>query len=238
VRTLATTFPSPRNRHLWDGGDDDLDTWVVDTNRFYGAWNARLRTWRLIRALRSRGKEVWTYSYFMATRRLPQLLIDGRPANSRLRFLWNAYEGNAGWLTWQVARWVPGHSNDWGRTAPRNPYANTISYVSPDGNVANGDTSLFYPPVSSRHGLTDATAEPVSSLRLESLRDGVEDADLVTLYRARHGARAARRQLSRIFGSVRPGYRSGWTWPVLREERLASRMEVVRRRLIAALERG
>lgn len=238
VRTLVTTFPKPRIRHLWDGGDDDLDTWVVATNRYYGAWNAPRRTWRLLRELRSRGKEVWSYTYFMPSGRLPQLLIDGHPADPRLLFLWNASEGNAGWLSWQIARWVPGRASDWGRTVPRNPYENTVSYVSREGNVANGDTSLFYPPVAPQYGLSDPTAEPVSSLRLESLRDGVEDADLVALHRERFGPGDTRRALRGVFGRVRPGYRSGWTWPTVRDTGLAGRMEQVRRRLIAALERG
>ena len=50
-------------------------------------------TWRLLQTLRSAGKEVWSYSYYMPTRRIPQLVIDGAPTDPRLLMLWNGYEG-------------------------------------------------------------------------------------------------------------------------------------------------
>ena len=87
---------------LWDGGPDDVDAWAIPPFRFYGRWTSGVRRrlgrdnslerLRLVRRLRAAGKEVWSYSYYMPTRRIPQLVIDGPPTDPRLLMLWNAYE--------------------------------------------------------------------------------------------------------------------------------------------------
>ena len=266
VKTFVSTFPHVRqeprrlcgwrcrvvpgrgssNRHLWDGGDDDVDAWAVATNRYYGRWTSPLErhagidhgrdTWRLLQSLRSRGKEVWSYSYYMPTRRIPQLVIDGAPTDPRLLMLWNGYEGNSGWKMWQLARWIPAKASNYQRTRMRDPYRETLSSITPERDIANGDVSLFYPPIARRYGLTDPLAEPVSSLRFESLRDGIEDADLVALYREKFGSRAVRRSLRPVFGRVRRPAGVGWTWAKYRNYGLAPRLEQVRRRLMERLE--
>jgi Domain of unknown function (DUF4091) len=234
------------NRALWNGGGDDVDAWAVATWRYYGEWstplehrvgiNHALDTWRILRALRRAGKEVWSYTYFMPTRKLPQLVVDGTPTDPRLLMLWNGYEHNTGWLVWQLMRWIAPTASDVGRGPLRNPYEQPLSTINPAGSVANGDVSLFYPPVAPQYGLTDPAGEPVTSLRLESLRDGVEDVNLLTLYREKRGAAAARRALASVLGPVRQSRGVGWTWVGYRTAGLATRMELARRRLIAALE--
>jgi hypothetical protein len=236
------------NSALWDGGPDDVDAWAIPTERYYGQWTSPLErrvgvdhsrdTWHLIQRLRKAGKEIWSYSYYMPTSRLPQLIIDGPGTDPTLLMLWNAYEDNAGWLTWQAMRWIAPRGNDWGRPPLRNPYENTISSVNPAGNVGNGDVSLFYPPVAPQYGLTDPLGDPVTSLRFESMRDGVEEANLVSLYRSQSGDAAAQRALRPLFGRVaQPSSRIGWTWTRYRRGGLALRMESVRRSLIERLER-
>jgi hypothetical protein len=236
------------NRKLWNGGSDDLDAWAVATNRYYGRYTAGLEraygidhardTWKHLQRVRRRA-EVWSYTYFMPTRSIPQLTIDGPPTDPRLLFLWNAYEQNRGWLVWHVARWVDGanYSRRTARAASRNPYVDPLSSTTQRGEVANGDVSLIYPPVSQQYDLTDALAPPVTSLRFETLRDGIEDVNLVTLYRERYGQRAVKAALGRIFGKVAVGARVGYTWPRYSNAGLAVRMERVRRALIFALER-
>jgi hypothetical protein len=58
----------------------------------------------------------------------------------------------------------------------------------------------------------------------------------VSLYRDRFGDTAARKALGAIFGKVRVVPGSGFTWPTYTNVGLASRMEQLRRSLIAALE--
>ena len=271
VKAFATTYPyqrvAPRrlckrfgnrkchtfrgvknsNENLWDGGPDDLDTWVVATNKYYGRWTGGLErkygidhsrdTWKLVQKLRKRGKEIWSYTYYMPTRTIPQLAIDGPPTDPRLLMLWNAYERNAGWLIWHMNRWVDGRTLNAAKAEPRNPYADPVSSKTPKGQLANGDVSLIYPPVSDAYDLREPTAPPVTSIRLEEIRDGIEDVNLVTLYRARFGEAAARKALGAIFRKVGNGGGVGYTWPEYRNVGLARRMEILRRSLIAALER-
>jgi hypothetical protein len=242
------TFPGQKtaNTNLWDGGPDDLDAWLIAAHRYYGKWTSGLEkqfridhtldAYKLQQKLRKRGKEVWSYTYFMPTKSIPQLTIDGPPTDSRLLMLWNAYEDNVGWLTWQINRWVDGRTPNAAKAAPRNPYDDPISSKTPKGQLANGDVSLIYPPVAARYGLTDPTAAPVSSLRLEEIRDGIDDVNLVSLYRDRFGDAATRKALGAIFGKVRVVPGGGFTWPTYANTGLASRMEQLRRTLIAALE--
>ncbi len=235
------------NEKLWDGGPDDLDTWLIATNKYYGRYTAGLErkygidhsrdTWKLIQKLRKRSKEVWSYTYYMPTRSIPQLAIDGPPTDPRLLMLWNAYENNAGWLIWHMNRWVEGRVANAAKAKSRNPYDDPVSSRTPKGQVANGDVSLIYPPVSERYDLREPTAPPVTSIRLEEIRDGIEDANLVELYRQRYGAPAARRVLGGIFGKVDITKGVGYTWPRYPSTGLATRMERLRRTLIAALER-
>ncbi|MGZ8687307.1 MAG: hypothetical protein ACXWZP_02645, partial [Gaiellaceae bacterium] len=118
----------------------------------------------------------------------------------------------------------------------RNPYEDTVSSKTPKGQIANGDVSLFYPPVASQYGLTDPTAPPVTSIRLEELRDGIEDVNLISLYREEFGEAATRKALGAVFGKVQVVPNGGYTWPTYSNTGLAGRMERLRRSLIAALE--
>ena len=234
------------NKNLWDGGADDLDAWLIAAHRYYGKWTSGLEkqyridhtldAYKLQQKLRKRGKEVWSYTYFMPTQSIPQLTIDGPPTDPRLLMLWNAYEGNVGWLTWHINRWVDGRTLNAAKAAPRNPYQDTVASKTPKGQIANGDVSLIYPPVAAQYGLSDPTAPPVSSLRLEEIRDGIDDANLVALYRDRFGDAATRKAFASIFGRVRVVPGGGYTWPAYSNAGLAGRMEQLRRTFIAALE--
>ena len=55
---------------------------------------------------------------------------------------------------------------------------------------ANGDCSLIYPGYYPRYGLNDPYAAPVSSLRLEALRDGLEDREYLRIAKTLPGGAA------------------------------------------------
>jgi hypothetical protein len=242
------TFPGQKtdNTMLWNGGDDDLDAWLIAAHRYYGKWTSGLEkqyridrsldAYRLQQKLRARGKEVWSYTYFMPTQAIPQLTIDGPPTDPRLLMLWNGYEANKGWLIWHMDRWVDGHTLNAAKAKSRNPYQDTVSSKTPKGQLANGDVSLFYPPVAAQYGLADPTAQPVTSIRFEEIRDGIEDVNLISLYRDKFGETATRKALGAIFGKVQVVPNGGYTWPTYSNQGLAARMEQVRRTLIAGLE--
>ena len=58
--------------------------------------------------------------------------------------------------------------------------------------MANGEASLLYPGYYPPYGLTDPKAAPVSSLRLEALRDGFQDLQYLQMATKLVGAKAVR----------------------------------------------
>src|SRR4029077_20445278 len=106
-----------------------------------------------IRAARERGASIWSFTYeSKAGRGSPGYAATEPPTDARVFGLWNGLEALDGTL-----------------------YADgTVTYsgLDPYRRLAqHGQHVLVYPALGS-------SDEPVSSLRLENLRDGIEDADL------------------------------------------------------------
>jgi hypothetical protein len=148
---------------------DDVDIWGVRYFYFFGRVPA-------IRAQQRHGKEIWWYTYpNPRLARLPSYIIDKPQGNGDQR-AW-------GWLMaqWNVDGLMNYALNEWTSvsrsTVWRDPYTDTLTYARNTGMRANGDTTLIYPGYSrdGDFGLDDPYAAPVSSLRLEALRDGLED---------------------------------------------------------------
>lgn len=231
------------NENLWNGGSDDVDAFALAQHRYFGRYtspvertahiNHAFDTWKVLQKVRRRGKEIWTYYYFMPERHIPQLVIDGPPSDPRLLFWFNASQKNTGWLEWQIMRWV---GIGGAKTTPRNPYDDTVSYITPTKAKANGDTSLLYPGIAPQYGMTETTNPPVSSLRFETVRDGIEDASMVAQYRARFGDRVTDKLMKNIFGAVTVVPGTGYTWPTYSNSGMATRLENLRRTMIQQLE--
>jgi hypothetical protein len=81
--------------------------------------------------------------------------------------------------------------NRWGQPG-RDSYQDPLSFVWPDGRYCNGEAMLIYPGYYPRYGLNTRNAPPVSSLRLEALRDGFEDLEYLRLATKLVGADVAR----------------------------------------------
>jgi hypothetical protein len=81
-----------------------------------------------------------------------------------------------GILNWGFNRWGKATTGDgW-----RDPYRNPLSLIK--GRLrSNGDTCLVYPGYYPRYGLDRPTAAPVASLRLEALRDGLEEREYLKI---------------------------------------------------------
>lgn len=242
------------NGHLRDGaGGDDLDGWVAPYFRMFGFGTTK--TQRLAGINRSRevsarlkqvqaaGGEAWTYDLPLGTRRVPQLAIDAPATDARFMFWVLGREGANGWFSAVTNRWVDPLKT----TATRNPWDSPLSWVGsnaldkentgPHGVVSNGWGSLYYPGYRPQLGLNDPLAQPVSSLRLERMRDGVEDANLMRQYRDRFG-QARLNQLTRsAIGGLVAGrdLPANETFPRYRTAGLTLRMEVIRRQLLAEL---
>jgi glycosyl hydrolase family 123 len=169
-KVLLTGNPTPANRFLWDNrGGDDVDIWVVLSRRFYGQFtnpkakvNRARRNLASVDGARKAGKMLWSYTY-SGVPGAPGYTAAEPLSNPRMLQLWNALEGIQGTLYGQ----------------------GTTSYTkaNPLESVANnGEFVLLYP----------GPTGPIASARLEQIRDGIEDWDVVDLVRRGRGAAAVR----------------------------------------------
>jgi hypothetical protein len=174
IKFLLTDDPRPRslggtktaNSFLFD----DVDIWTLRYYYFFGRIPA-------VRDRQRAGKEIWWYTYTNdSVRKNPSFVIDKPHIDSRV-WGWMMERWNVdGILNWGFNRWgKAGSGEGW-----RDPYRDPLSLVK--GNLrSNGCTTLIYPGYYKPYGLTDPTAAPVSSLRLEALRDGLEEREYLKL---------------------------------------------------------
>jgi hypothetical protein len=166
ARVLMTGNPTRNNRYLWDDRNgNDVDIWTVLSRRFYGTFSTARRAGRehkwlsTINGARAAGKSIWSYTY-SGPSGSPGFAATEPLSDSRVFLLWNALEHTTGVLYGQ------------GTT-------NYHSGVSPLDSVdRNGDFVLFYP----------GRSEPVTSARLEQIRDGIEDWSIYDIVRKKRGS--------------------------------------------------
>ncbi len=190
---IVTGMPTAKDHFLWNGGRDDVDTWVVLASRYYGKYtNPSLsrrgisradQELRLINAARRRHKQIWTYTYDAASHSTPGFTATEPASDPRVFVDWAAFEGITGVLYGE------------GMTT----YGKGNPLVSND--KGKGSFVLLYP---GRNG-------PIASARLEVLREGIEDWEILNVVRHEHGAAAVRRLLSGLFSSTAKGAKLGCT---------------------------
>jgi len=187
IKFLLTDDPRPRslggvktaNKFLYD----DVDVWALRYYYFFGRVPA-------VRERKRAGKEIWWYSYTNASvRKNPSFVIDKPHVDSRV-WGWMMEEWNVdGLLNWGFNRWGKATTGSgW-----RDPYRDPLSFSR--GRLrSNGCTCLVYPGYYPRYGLDDPTAAPCSSLRLEMLRDGLEEREYLRLAKGYPGGASLARQ--------------------------------------------
>ena len=167
-RPTALHPSEPANKFLWD----DVDIWVTRYYYFFGRVP-------VLRKLQAKGRQVWWYPYLNANvRQLPNFIIEKSLADQRV-WGWLMYQWNTdGMLYWGFNRWGDARTDQgW-----RDPYQDPLSFVNvPNKLAGNGEAMLVYPGYYPKYGLNDPYAAPVSSLRLEALRDGFEDREYIKL---------------------------------------------------------
>jgi len=249
------------NKQQWDGkGTDDVDVWMGPFSRLFGrpsspvlVKNYKVNRERQyadrqngIKKLRG-GREIWAYNFFTANRQSPQVTIDAPPTDSKLMYWVMAREGHTGifisnvLLGWGAETKLQPN----GLRRKGNPYEQATYFKhSVYGYAANWGTFLYpgYVPALGLNSDSDRNSEmarPVTSLRMETMRDGQEDANLVSMYRTRYGQAKVDATMKPIFpgryvqlpktlGQVMfPYYDNG--------NNLALRLETQRRAMINAL---
>jgi hypothetical protein len=187
---VVTGRPTAENRYLWNGGQDDVDDWVVLASRNYGDnttpsqhVSRATQNLRLIDAARRRGKQIWAYTYDAGSHSTPGFTATEPLSDPRLFVDWTALEGITGLLYGQ------------GTT--------TYSKGNPldENDKEKGSFVLVYP---GRNG-------PIASARLEVLREGIEDWEILDVARHKHGNAAVVRILSGLFSTTSGGAELGCT---------------------------
>lgn len=134
------------------------------------------------RERRAAGDAFWWYGCIFPTRPHPSYHLDDDLAGARL-LPWmmrrDGVDGNLYWATTIFGRW------DGERFVARDPWTDPVPWPGADGRGggANGDGQLIYPGPDGR---------PVSTLRLEAIREGLEDHEHLVLLETALAAAAER----------------------------------------------
>jgi hypothetical protein len=167
-KLLVTGNPAAGNHFLWDNRHgDDVDIWAVLSRRYYGRFSHPREKLDLISRARRAGKAIWSATY-SGTPGTPGYTATEPLSNPRMFLLWNALEGIGGTLYAQ----------------------GTTSYTTanPLESVASGgENVLLYP----------GPTGPIASARLEQIRDGIEDWDVLDIVRRKRGLSEVRTILAR-----------------------------------------
>lgn len=130
---------------------------------------------------RAAGDTFWWYICTGPKAPYATLFID-HPGTELRVWLWQTWErGIEGILIWQTNYWTSSAAYP---DIPQNPYEDpmgwTSGYSTPAGVKrpwGNGDGRFMYPPLAAANGRPSGPVldKPVGSIRLEMLRDGIED---------------------------------------------------------------
>ncbi len=130
---------------------------------------------------RAAGEHIWWYVCTGPKAPYATLFID-HPATALRIWLWQTWERSIdGVLVWQTNYWTSAEAYP---DAPQNPYKDPMAWVTSYGTPVgtrrpwgNGDGRFVYPPLAAADGQPDAPVldPPVGSIRLDMLRDGIED---------------------------------------------------------------
>ena len=142
--------------------DDCLDIWAPVTGRYRAAE---------FHAQQAKGDEVWWYVCCGPSKPFANLMIEWPGIDHRI-LLWQTWKlGVTGFLYWGIN--VCG-SNSKGEKRWPDAEWDPATFVNQQGGRHHGDGQLLYP---------GPDRQPISSVRLENFRDGIEDYEYLWLLR-------------------------------------------------------
>ncbi len=146
---------------------------------------------------RRHGERFWWYLCTEPKAPHTGLFLD-HPAPEMRIWLWQTFKrGIEGVLVWQTNYWTSSAAYP-NAHRPQNPYEDPMSWMSGYDTPAgvrkpwgNGDGRLLYPPLEAMRaeGQQPVLDGPVDSIRMEHLRDGIEDYEYLSILRRRLAAR-------------------------------------------------
>jgi len=169
------------------GWDDQLTPFDLMTNRV-NLWCPNSRyfdkqpaTRPTLAARRRLGEKIWWYVCCVPGEPYNNFFVDMTAMSHRVLLWQQKREDVEGLLYWNTTYWDSACTQD-----PWTDMGTVRNIKVKDAALLRGDGSLFYP------GKQAGFDGPVSSLRLEVIRDGLEDFDYLTLADARLGKEATR----------------------------------------------
>jgi hypothetical protein len=174
VHTLSTCWPPAGTDPMSLGID-----WYVPLSSSYDH--------KLAREVRAKGGEMWWYVCCGPNYPYANWLLENPLIESRLIW-WQAFSYDVeGFLYWGLNIWER-ENNDKPIPSSAGPRLDWSVTTGGNYNFLNGDGVLLYP---GENG-------PIGSIRLENIRDGLEDIELLKQYRDRFGADAARKLIAPV----------------------------------------
>ena len=141
---------------------DVLDIWAPNTGRYRSAE---------MQAQQARGRDCWWYVCCGPGKPFANLMIEW-PALDHRVLLWQNWKcGVNGFLYWGLNVW---RDNEVGEKRWPEEKWKPATWRNEKGQAHNGDGQLLYP---------GPGRQPLSSIRLENLRDGIEDYEYLWLLR-------------------------------------------------------
>lgn len=203
LQVVSPYFRGPdfeTDQTIYEHFDGSLDIWCPNLG-FYDA--------KAMRAKQAKGEEVWWYVCCGPGQPYPNFFVNYDGVDHRILMWMQKLYDVQGLLYWSTTYWNPNITKDvWDDVA-------TVKDINPN---LYGDGSLFYP--GSKVGL----AQPVSSIRLECIRDGLEDFDYLALLERKVGVARTKDIIRRLVRS-RTEY-----------EKSPRRLQLVRRQIARELE--
>jgi len=142
---------------------------------------------KLAQEFRKKGGEVWWYVCLGPRYPYANWLLEHPLIEARLIW-WQAFSYDVeGFLYWGLNIWER-KNNDKPIASDAGPRIDWSVTSGGNYNWLNGDGVLLYP----------GTDGPIGSIRLENIRDGIEDIELLRLYKDRFGPEAARKIVERV----------------------------------------
>ena len=161
VLNIPHLVTSPIDRLEGNEEDGGVQTWVCQTQDYTRSNLRSIVSRQQSTEKYAQGEDFWSYMTFQSNNPVPSLQLEENLLSPRSLF-WINYNYNiSGILYWCVNFY---EKTKQGEDRARDVWTNPNTYLS-----ANGDGYLLYP--GSRYGLTT----PISTLRMESLRQGSED---------------------------------------------------------------
>jgi len=190
----------PTDKAIYELLDGHLDIWCP---------NLAVYEEQKMHAKQAKGEEVWWYVCCGPGAPYPNFFVNYQGIDHRILMWMQKLYDVQGLLYWSTTYWNPASTKDvWEDVA-------TVKDINPQ---LYGDGSLFYP--GSKVGL----AQPVGSIRLECIRDGLEDFDYLTLLERKVGIARTKELIGRLVRSR------------TRYEKSPRRLLLVRREMARQLE--